>query len=207
MKKKYWVILAVTVVVLAALLLPACAKPAPTPTPTPSTRPTPAPAPTPAPTPKPTPAPTPTPTPAPTLAPPAAPKTIKLSYTTPKGKGYSGGLEWFGPEFEKRTNGRYKVEIYPTSVLFSQRVGMDAVKSRIAEIGVFSASMFSTAFPLFIGMALPTGVEISTEKDWYAAWDMSWEYYNMFPEVQAECKDFKLLIPYYDSPGISCTQE
>jgi TRAP-type C4-dicarboxylate transport system substrate-binding protein len=167
MEKKYWIVLAVIVVVLSVLLLPACATTAP------STS---------------------------TSTPPIAAKTIKLSYTTPKGKGYSGGLEWFGPEFGKRTNGRYKVEIYPASVLYTQRAGMDSLKSRIAEIGVFSTSMFATAFPRFMAMTLPTGVEISTAKDWYSAWDMTWEYYNKQPEVQAECKDFKLLFPIMTAP-------
>jgi TRAP-type C4-dicarboxylate transport system substrate-binding protein len=55
--------------------------------------------------------------------------------------------------------------------------------------------MFSNDFPRYNATSLPPGVELPTTKDWIAAHEMTWEYYNMFPEVQAECKDFKLLWP------------
>ena len=167
MTKRYWMISVLTLVLLAALLLPACAEPAPAPTPAP------APAPPPAP----------------------APKTIKISYTCPPGKSYSAGLEYLAEEFPKRTNGRYDCETYPANTLVTLPAALDATKGRLAEIVVFSTTIFSKDFPLLIATSLPVGVDLTTKEEWIAAHDMSWEFYNTFPEVQAECKDFKLLWP------------
>ncbi len=55
--------------------------------------------------------------------------------------------------------------------------------------------MFSNDFPRYSASSLPPGLDLSTKERWIAAHEMVWEYYNMFPEVQAECSDFKLLWP------------
>ena len=89
--------------VLAALLLPACAAEE-------------APAPTPAPTPKPTPTPTPTPTPKPTPTPtptPAPGKTYKFTWSWWGPPNHADAAYWHIPiieEIEKRTNGRVQIE-------------------------------------------------------------------------------------------------
>ena len=103
MIKRYWVLITLTVIIIAALLLPACAAEQPGST---------------------------------------APKTLKFSYTMPKGASVAKGFEWFGPEFEKRSNGRYKIEIYPASTLVAINAALDSVKSGVCEIVMTSVGSF-----------------------------------------------------------------
>ncbi len=172
MKKRYWLVTMVTSVLVLALLLSACAEPEPTPQPTP----------------QPTPAPTPTPAP--------APKTIKFSYTMPKGKAYGAGFEWWGPEFERLTDGRYKVEMYPANTLLSLGGAVDGLKGGMAEIGLMSTGMFATNFPLSQVTTLPiVAMPYKTYEQWMALWGCWWEFYNL-PEIKAEYEDFEMLWPY-----------
>ena len=168
MKSKFLVGV-VTLVLLVALILPACAQPAPAPAPSP--------------------APSPTPSPATT-----GPKTLKLSYTMPKGVSLASGFEWWGPEFEKRTQGRYKVEIYPGATLVSIPAALESVKKGVAEVVMTSIGSFPKDFPLSMVVHLPTlGLPTNNEADMEKAYEATWELYNTFPKVQAEYKDFKLL--------------
>ena len=41
--------------------------------------------------------------------PAAGSKILRFAYSMPQKKGQSYGWEWLGPEFERLTNGRYKV--------------------------------------------------------------------------------------------------
>jgi TRAP-type C4-dicarboxylate transport system substrate-binding protein len=72
---------------------------------------------------------------------------------------------------------------------------LDAIKGRVAEIVVFPATMFVNDFPVFQCTALPIGVDLTTEKDYNAVFDMMWAFINKYPEAQAEFKNFKLLWP------------
>jgi TRAP-type transport system periplasmic protein len=175
MNKKYWLFLALTVFILAALLLPACS--------TEQTTTTAAAATTTA---------VKTTTAAPTT--PVVAKTLKFSYTQPKGASVAKGFEWFGPEFEKRTNGRYKIEIYPSSQLVSTTAALDAVKSGVCEIVMTSVGSFPKAFPLSSVASLPTlGYYPKTADDQVKVYQSAFDFINANPEVQNEYKDFKLL--------------
>ncbi len=48
----------------------------------------------------------------------STPKILRWAYTMPSKRALSFGWEWLGPEFEKRTNGRYRIEYYPSETLF-----------------------------------------------------------------------------------------
>jgi TRAP-type C4-dicarboxylate transport system substrate-binding protein len=170
-KKRYGVISVVILIVLVALLLPACAEPESTPTATPTSTPT------------------------------AEPKTLKLSYAMPKGAGTAAGLDWWGPEFEKRTNGRYKVEIYPANSLVVPDATLDATKSGACEIVLTSTGQWPRVFPLSLVCSLPTlGANPENAEDQMAAYDAVWELYNTSPEIRAEYKDYKLVWPYLGAP-------
>ena len=180
--KRHWLIIVLFVILAAALLLPACAsQPAPTsqaPAPKPATS-APAPAPT---TSAPAPAPT-TSAPAPK---PAEVKTIKISYSCPKGKSYGAGEEWFGPEFEKRTNGRYKVEVFGASTLVPITAVLDSVRKGVCQIGLTSTAQFSKDFPLsMVTMAGSVGWPGAGEKAMTAGTD-AWMEFSKIPEVAAE---------------------
>jgi TRAP-type C4-dicarboxylate transport system substrate-binding protein len=162
MIKKHWVILAVCLVLMVALLFPACAQPAPAPKPT-------------------TPAATPPPA-------PVAAKTFKFSYTMPKAASVGRGYDWFGPEFQKRTEGRYKIETYAGATLIPIPAALDSVKKGVAEIVMTSHGSFPKDFALSLVTGIPTlgfalGNNVKEYQDALAAW---WEFYNAVPEIKAE---------------------
>ncbi len=162
MHKRYWIFLALTIFILAALLLPACTKEEAT---------------------------------------VVTPKTLKLSYTQPKGASVARGFEWFGPEFTKRTDGRYKVEIYPSSTLVSITAALDAVKTGVCEIVMTSVGSFPKDFPLTGVASLPTmGFYPKTVADYSVTYDAAWEFIDKNPEIQNEFKNFKLLFPFVLDP-------
>jgi TRAP-type C4-dicarboxylate transport system substrate-binding protein len=162
MTKKTWLFLGLMVLLLAALVLPACSNTESTST---------------------------------------TPKTLKFSYTMPKGASIAQGFEWFGPEFEKRTNGRYKIEIYPGSTLVSINAALDAVKSGVCEIVMTSVGSFPKDFPLTGVASLPTlGFYPKTADDEVTGYKAAWEFINANPEIQNEFKSFKLLQPFTLDP-------
>jgi TRAP-type C4-dicarboxylate transport system substrate-binding protein len=159
MNRKLWVILVISLILAVALVLPACSQPAPAPKPS-----------------------TPAPAPAPVVA-----KTFKFSYTMPKGASVGRGYEWFGPEFTKRTEGRYKIEIYGGATLIPITAALDSVKKGVAEIVMTSHSTFPKDFALSLVMGIPTlGFPMNTEKEVQDASAASWELYNAIPEIKAE---------------------
>jgi TRAP-type C4-dicarboxylate transport system substrate-binding protein len=162
MNRKLWVIFVIGFILVVALIIPACSQPAPAPKPS-----TPAPAPAPA---------------------PVVAKTFKFSYTMPKAASVGRGYDWFGPEFEKRTQGRYKIETYPGATLIPITAALDSVKKGVAEIVMTSHSTFPKDFALSLVMGIPTlgfpigdnvqGVQLASA--------LSWELYNSIPEIKAE---------------------
>ena len=114
----------------------------------------------------------------------------------PKGVSIAAGFEWFGPEFNKRTEGRYKVEIYPSSTLVSIPAQLDSVKSGVCEIVMSSVGGFPRDFPLTAVVNMPTlALPAETVEESLKAFQAGWEFYNTFPEIQAEFKPYKLIYP------------
>ena len=112
MKRRYRLISMVTLVLLAAFLLPTCAEPEPAPAPAP--KPAPAPAPKPA---------------------PVEPIVLKMA---PGGLPYEGVLfggipEWQN-EVETRSEGRVELEIYYGETLAKGRENIDALESGLADV-------------------------------------------------------------------------
>ena len=112
----------------------------------------------------------------------------------PKGSAIAVGFEWWGPEFEKRTQGRYKVEIYPGASLIGIPAALDSAKAGVAEVVMTSTGTFPKDFPLSLVTSLPTlGFSPNKVEEYSAAYQACWDLYNKFPEIQAEFKDYKLL--------------
>jgi TRAP-type C4-dicarboxylate transport system substrate-binding protein len=169
---KRWFLLIVTVFLLAAFLMPACGGGEETPTAT-------------------------------TTATPTAtkePVTIKVSYTCPSGVSYGVGLDWFGEEFPKRTNGRYKVEVYPLNTIISMQSSVDQLKGRVAEIASVVISLFKE-FPIATVTSVPLGKPTPTLELYQKAQDAVWELYNTTPEIQDEFKDLIFLHPFALDPS------
>lgn len=171
MKRRYWMIAALTLVLLIIIILPACSK-----TTTSTTQPAT------------------TSSASPTATKPVEVKTLKISYSCPKGKGYSSGEEWFGPEFEKRTNGRYKVEIYGMSTLVPINAVLDSVRTGVCQIGLTSTAMFHKDFPLTEVVSTPTMGWPGADEKMYQASDAAWVEFSKIPEIAAELNNgFKYL--------------
>jgi TRAP-type transport system periplasmic protein len=185
MNRKQWSLLVITVILLMAVTLTACGGGATTTTQSPAAT-TKAPAAT---------------TQAPAATTQGAVKTIKLSYTMPKGSAISKGFEWFAAEFPKRSNGRYKVETYPSSSLVGIAVAFDSVKKGVSEIAMTSTGANPSALPLSLVAELPTlgfsGDSVETYKKAYQA---AWDLYNGVPEIANEYKDVHVLWRYPVDP-------
>lgn len=199
--KKYLVIL-ITLMVVSALTLASCSTastPSTTPPPSTTAQPTTSSAPSTSTAPATSATPAATTTPAPSS--PVAARTIKFSYTMPKGAAIGKGFEWFGPAFEKATNGRYKVEIYPGSSLLPPPAALDSVKSGAVEMAFTSTGTFPSQFPLGLVSSLPS-VEFpqDTVKNYAMGNSAWWEFYNTTPEIQNEFKDVVLLQPLVLDP-------
>ncbi len=165
MRTKYCVILTLTLVMIASLLFSACAKPAPTPTPTP--------------TPKPA---------------PVEPVTLKLAYDMAPTASIALGMEHFAKEAEKRSEGKMKFDIYPSSTLFAMAESRDSIIAGIADITVVSASVFRKNFPIYqLPMYPGIGFPSNTTEDMEACNDAHLKFIEKFPKLKEEFKDFKVL--------------
>jgi TRAP-type C4-dicarboxylate transport system substrate-binding protein len=111
---------------------------------------------------------------------------MKISYSCPKGKGYSAGEEWFGPEFEKRTNGRYKVEVYGMSTLVPINAVLDSVRKGVCQIGLTSSAMFAKDFPLSMLSMTPLMGWPGADEAMYQASNAAWDEFSKVPEIAAE---------------------
>jgi TRAP-type C4-dicarboxylate transport system substrate-binding protein len=186
---KRYLVLIMALVVIGALLIPACSSAATTTT-TPPTSPT-ATATT---------AQTSTTAPATSTTPVQARK-IKFGYTMPKGASIGAGFEWFATEFTKRTNGRYVVETYPSNTLVPSAGALDAVTSGAAEMMGTSTGTFPKNFPLSLVVSIPTlGFPGGVTSSYVEGSDAIWELINGVPEVQNEYQNYKLLWTYMLDP-------
>lgn len=132
-------------VLVVGLVFGGCAKPAPTPAPPTPAPPTPAP-PTPAP---PTPAP-----PAPSPPPAKATKLIGATWPPPTNPGSIAVEEW-AKEFEKRTGGRYTVEVVHGGALAQLPETYDVVRSGMADISYVVCQSVEQPFPVAEFLSLP----------------------------------------------------
>jgi TRAP-type C4-dicarboxylate transport system substrate-binding protein len=119
------------------------------------------------------------------------------------------GYEWWADEFEKRTNGRYKVETYPLSQLVPDSGSLDAIKGGVCEIIMTSTGSKANDFPLAGVTGLPTlsfhqkGV---TVEDYLASFKAVLELYEI-PEVKAEYNDYHLIAPFEIDPTYLITRD
>jgi len=125
-------------------------------------------------------------------APAKAPITFKINYTMPKGAGIGGAFDWFAAEFEKRTEGRYKCEVYPSGTLLAPPATLDGVKKGIAQMSLFVLGI-NPGFPLTMLTGLPGfGFQLTDMETSLAGSDAALEFLNL-PEVKAEWKDIELV--------------
>lgn len=149
--------------VLAALLLPACAAEAPTPVPTP------------------------TPTPTPTLT-PTIPEVITLKYAeiSPQAEiGRQSTSAWMCEEIEKRTNGRVKMEMYWGGTLVEAKTALYLLQKGVCDLTVTPQGWYPVQLSLSMLPAFsswPADI-IKNGQDCF-------KLYDEFPELQEVYKRF-----------------
>lgn len=122
----------------------------------------------------------------------AAPKVLRWAYTMPSKMSNAFGWEWLGPEFEKRTNGRYKVEYYPSGTLFNQAAAYDSVQSGVAQVTGISVGAYEKRLPLSNVVSLPTLGFPGTVTGSMAGSKAFMEMSNKFPQLRDEYKGVRL---------------
>ena len=191
-------LVSLALVLVAGLLLAACAKPAPSPAPT-TPAPAPSPSPTPAPTPKPSPTPTPKPSPTPAPSPTPTPKPvkpIKLAYANffPPTHGHAILGNLWCKEIEKRTDGRVKFTYYPGGTLAPAAKTYDAVVTGIADVGMSCLAYTPGRFPASEAIDLPLGYP----NGWVAT-KVANDFYKTY--TPAEFADVHVLYFHAHGPG------
>jgi TRAP-type C4-dicarboxylate transport system substrate-binding protein len=130
-------------------------------------------------------------------------RTIKFAYSMPSGKSVARGFDWFGPAFEKATNGRYKVEIYPGTSLVAVRSEYDTTKSGAVEMNYTSIGTYPKQFPLSMVTQIPSlGFPKDSVKMAIASRDAFWEFFRTTPEIRNEFKEVTFIQPVIIAPYI-----
>jgi TRAP-type C4-dicarboxylate transport system substrate-binding protein len=167
MRIKYWLILTLTMVMIAAFLFPGCEE-ATSPTGPPIT--------------------------IPSKPQPERTVILKLAYDMAPTASIALGMEHFAKEAENNAAGGLQFDIYPSSTLFGMREARDSILAGVADITVVSASVFMKNFPLYqIPMYPGIGFPTDTVEDMEASYAAHMKYIDKFPKVQDEFKDFKVL--------------
>jgi TRAP-type transport system periplasmic protein len=181
MNSKHLIILVVTLILLAAFIFPACSSPAATTSSSATSSAA-------------------TSTTSLTSTPTTEVKTLKFSYSMPKGSAMAKGFEWFATNLPIRSNGRFKVETYPVSSLIGVPVALDSARKGVAEIVMTSAGGNPSGLPLTLAAELPT---LNFYGDSMETFDKAYKAANEFvkiPEVAAEYKGLHLLQLYPVDP-------
>ena len=127
------------------------------------------------------------------------PMILKFAHPIPGPVSSAAGWYWWAKELEKQTNGRIKIEFYPGGTLFKIEPALDSITSGVADIGMISLGVTENRLPLLSVTGLPLLGFPDTVEGNYAAGQALLDLHEKFPEVQAECKDFKLLLPQFTS--------
>ena len=128
-----------------------------------------------------------------------AAETITLSLTD-----QNSDLSW-GPvhatqpwvkEVEKATNGRVKIQIYPSQTLAKGKDGWNATRDGIADMAWFILGFAPGMAPYAEVLQLP-GLPFKTAEQ---GSELSWKMYEKFPEIREELGENKVLIIYTAPP-------
>jgi len=107
------------------------------------------------------------------------------------------GLAWWAEEVTKQTEGRVKIELYPASSLVAQSASLDAVLNGVADMYYLSINSYRKQFPVSSITGIPgLGFPDESEADNMAHVNAFLEFYNKYPAVAAEYKDFAPIFFY-----------
>lgn len=111
-----------------------------------------------------------------------------------------GHIPW-AKAVEKATNGRVKIQMFPADTLFKTKTdAVEAVKAGLTDIAFMFAWSFAPQFDLIDAVSVPfmaPNAEVASRT--------TWKLFTMFPEIQEQWKDVKLLSTWTTDPYIFIT--
>ena len=106
------------------------------------------------------------------------------------------GHEPWAKAVEKATHGKVSIKTFPSDTLFKTKTDVvDAVKAGMTDVAWMFAWAFSPQFDLIESLTIPfvvSNAEVASR--------VSWKLYTMFPEIQQQWKDVKLLSVWNTDP-------
>jgi TRAP-type C4-dicarboxylate transport system substrate-binding protein len=134
----------------------------------------------------------------------ASAKTITLTLTDQNsdvGWGPVHALQPWVRQVEAATNGRVKINIYPSQTLSKGKDNWNAVKNGIADIGWCFHGYWPGMTSLADVISLPALPFASAEK----GSEVLWKLYEKFPSIQRQFQDNHVLLLYTSNPYILIT--
>jgi TRAP-type C4-dicarboxylate transport system substrate-binding protein len=134
----------------------------------------------------------------------ASSKTITLTLTDQNsdvGWGPVHALQPWVKQVEAATNGRVKINIYPSQTLSKGKDNWNAVKNGIADIGWCFHGYWPGMTSLADVISLPALPFTSAEK----GSEVLWKLYKKFPSIQRQFQDNHILLLYTSNPYILIT--
>lgn len=134
----------------------------------------------------------------------ASAKTITLTLTDQNsdvGWGPVHALQPWVKQVEAATNGRVKINIYPSQTLSKGKDNWNAVKNGIADIGWCFHGYWPGMTSLADAISLPALPFTSAEK----GSEVLWKLYKKFPSIQRQFQDNHVLLLYTSNPYILIT--
>jgi TRAP-type C4-dicarboxylate transport system substrate-binding protein len=120
-----------------------------------------------------------------------APVLIKYGHDMAPTNAPTVGPAWWAAEVTKRTEGRVKVEMYPSATLATQADAMEAVRSGVADMYFISASTHRKFLPINAITQVPgIGFPDDTTAANVAHVNTYLTMLNKYPAAAAEFKDF-----------------
>jgi TRAP-type transport system periplasmic protein len=124
---------------------------------------------------------------------PQAAKILKWAYNMPKAGAIVRGWEYFAAELEKQTNGRYKVDFYPSASLIKESEQLEAIVNGVTEISNCGINSHQQQFTVSTVVSLPSTHFPDTKEGHAAALDAVKQMQEKFPVMVNEFKNYKLL--------------
>ena len=125
--------------------------------------------------------------------------TMELRFNSMYSPKHPINVHAFGPwikEVEKRTEGRVKVTLFPSSALATVKEAYDAAMSGVCDIAVSCPTYAPDRFPLSTVIDLPMLGHTKAETNALTMWEL----HEKFPQLRAEYTDVKLLW-FYANPS------
>jgi TRAP-type C4-dicarboxylate transport system substrate-binding protein len=124
---------------------------------------------------------------------PQAPKILKWAYNMPKAGAIVRGWEWFASELEKQTNGRYKIDFYPSASLIKESEQLEAIVNGVTEFSNCGINSHQQQFTVSTVVSLPSVHFPDTKEGHATALDGVKQMLAKYQVMANEFKNYKLL--------------